>query len=142
MTEVKNLTVISGESFFRLKDRTRFADLVNGLNGSSVISFFEVWNLDSNFVFRIWSATTSRLSLLGKTLSGFEIVHLSCEFPSSLIDHLRCCCFRSDKPTEINGFVAEIENESLDDDACPNRDPQSGMVKEKQGGKEEKEEEE
>ena len=113
LIEAQGVIVISGELYFRLEKRTsQYEDLVNEMNGSSIISSFEVWNLDSHFVFRIWSATTSRLSTLKGLLHRFEYVPLSwnTNLPSSVLDHLPCCYFRSQKPTEIDGFVATIAN--------------------------------
>ena len=101
------ISSIRGVWYFRLMNSAQYEALVNAMNESSLILTFEVWQVDSSFVFRTWSSTSTRVSVLRNFLQPYSFLALSETDTSSVFGHLACRCFVCPKVTEIKDVTFE-----------------------------------
>jgi len=107
LISANEITSNRGVFYFRLENSEQYDALVNAMNESSLILTFEVWHIQSSFVFRTWSSTSSRVSVLRKFLEPYAFVALSEMDTSSVFCHLACRCFVCPKVTEIKDVTFE-----------------------------------
>ena len=92
--------MISGESYFSIKtSSSQYQDLLNALKECSWISSYAVWVIGGDALFRTWSATNFRVSVMKAFLKPYDdsvVPQCLLSDTESVLLHLQCCLIRSE----------------------------------------------